>query len=122
MPQPHIITPIELEGLSEAGKLAFVRDAYDRNKKSLWVALMLLFIFGGFGVHRFYLQKRMTAWLWPLFYFPISFGVLFSKLDPLWSILIVLAVIVEAALMPRNVELYNTGLNAQLKSEISASR
>ena len=32
MPQPHIIAPIELEGLSEAGKLAFVRDAYDRNK------------------------------------------------------------------------------------------
>lgn len=34
---------------------------YDKNKKSMIVAYLLLFFLGIFGTHRFYLKKRSTA-------------------------------------------------------------
>jgi TM2 domain-containing membrane protein YozV len=34
---------------------------YDANKKSVGVAYVLWFFFGGFGAHRFYLKKNKTA-------------------------------------------------------------
>ena len=119
MPKRQIIKPIELEGLSDTGKETLRNDAYDRNKKSFVMGLILLLIFGGFGAHRFYLDKKWSAWLWPLIYFPISFGILFSSLNPIWGLLVFIAVLVEAMFLPRNVQLYNTALHEQLNTETS---
>ena len=61
MTEKRLIKKIEMEGLSERGKAVLRQEAYSRHQKNFGSAVLLLLIFGGFGAHRFYLDKTWSS-------------------------------------------------------------
>jgi TM2 domain-containing membrane protein YozV len=58
----RLISPINLEGLSESGRLQLREETYQQHKKSGVVATLLLLAGGTIAAHRFYLGFHKIAW------------------------------------------------------------
>ena len=121
MTKKRLITKIEIEGLFDRGKAVLRQETYSRHQKSFGSALLLLLIFGGFGAHRFYLDKTWSAWLWPILFIPIVLGIASGALSPIYAVLILFAVIVELSVLPNAVKVYNRALHSQLERETEES-
>lgn len=86
-----------LQRLSEVQRVQF-NFFYRQNCKSLGVAYVWLIVFGIFGLHRFYLDKR-SAWLHVLF---------------CWTMIPALLAVIDLFLLPFKLRKYNMTLAASL--------
>src|SRR4051812_7507963 len=84
---------------------------YDANKKSVGVAYVLWFLFGGFGAHRFYLSRIGTGVLMLVLFIGafLTAGILGIPLA-IW-------LIIDAFLIPDMVRSYNNQLIEMLTSD-----
>lgn len=82
---------------------------YDAKKKSTLVAYILWFIFGGLGVHRFYVHRSLSALIMLSM---LIFGLLFSFIYVGVPVFIVVAIwwVLDAALITGMVRSYNLEL------------
>lgn len=82
---------------------------YDARKKSILLAALLLFLFGGFGAHRFYVGSRVIGCiqlfitLVGLFLGPLGLGFFILVFMAFW-------VLIDAFLLPGLVRAHNVSL------------
>lgn len=86
-----------LQSLSEVQRVQF-NFFYRHNRKKLGVAYAWLIVFGVFGIHKFYLQKR-NVWLYLLLF---------------WTMIPAILAVVDLFLLPFQLRKYNMKLAASL--------
>jgi len=81
----------------------------DEKKKKLWVAYLLLFVFGGFGAYKFYIGEN-TGGAIMLICTLIGIATWFFDLGIIISVIIGLIVLVDIFRLPSKIEEYNKKL------------
>lgn len=81
----------------------------DEKKKKLWVAYLLLFVFGGFGAYKFYIGEN-TGGAIMLICTLIGIATWFFVLGIIISVIIGLIVLVDIFRLPSKIEEYNKKL------------
>ena len=81
----------------------------DEKKKKLWVAYLLLFVFGGFGAYKFYIGEN-TGGAIMLICTLIGIATWFFGLGIIISVIIGLIVLVDIFRLPSKIEEYNKKL------------
>jgi TM2 domain-containing membrane protein YozV len=76
---------------------------YNRAKKSTTVAVLLALFLGGFGAHRFYLNKIISGVIYILFF---------------WTFIPAIIALIECFLMSGTIKKYNEGKAIEISQKV----
>ena len=80
-----------IKDMTDQQKMIFMSE-YNNVKKSTTVAVLLAFFLGGFGAHRFYLNKVVSGIIYALFF---------------WTFIPAIIALIECFLMSSTIKKYN---------------
>jgi len=118
MPRTYI-TPHNLEGLSDEGRVNIRENAFYENRKFLGAAILLFIVCGGLGGHRFYLENYRAGMLISCLSIIIAVIVVMRPdLSMLAILYVFILMLVEIVNLKPAVEAFNRNLSQILDHEI----
>ncbi len=112
------IEPVNLEGLSEEGRLMLKKNTYKEYKKSTSLAFLLLLAGGLVAAHRFYLGDVKFAWgIIAIITFILIISIL-MEIFLIFQFSIFILFVIELFLLSSRVTAANTYLEKQLNEQI----
>ena len=91
-----------MKSMTDQQKTIFMSE-YNRAKKSTTVAVLLALFLGGFGAHRFYLNKIISGVIYILFF---------------WTFIPAIIALIECFLMSGTIKKYNEGKAIEISQKV----